>query len=142
MPPIPRPQQVKAPGKHAALKDAQKEPRRQNPGIVLHQALQRRHRPEPNTAKSQPHPRRELLEQYIRRDLADDIRHEEDRQRRVVLHARHAQILLQPKRPGVGDVDAVEERHQVQHDHEGDDVQVDLGRDAPLGGVRRADHFC
>lgn len=80
-----------------------------------------------------------MLEQDVGGDLAEDVGHEEDGQGRVVLDAAHAELGLEAEGAGVGDVDAVEEGEQVQHDDEGDDVQVDLGRDAALGRVGRAD---
>lgn len=107
---IPHSQQIKTPREHATLENSQKEPRNQQPSIILNQPLANRHNSKPKTANTQPNTRREPFQKDIRWNFQDDIRHEEDGQRRVKFHLFETQLSFETKGPGIGDVDAVEKR--------------------------------
>ena len=68
---VPHSQQVKAPGKHATLKNAEEEPRHQQPRVALNQPLANRHDSESKTADTQPNTRGELLEKDVGWDRVD-----------------------------------------------------------------------
>lgn len=53
--------------------------------------------------------------------------------------SRQAQVGFEAEGAGVGDVDAVEEGHEVEDDDEGDEVEVDFGCQPAGGGVRGTD---
>ena len=48
------------------------------------------------------------------------------------------QILEEMERPGVGDIDAVQEGQEIQDAQKWDQTPVDAGDHLPLRGVRRA----
>lgn len=59
-------------------------------------------------SKLTPHMWLELLEQHIRRNLEQNVRHEEDGERGIVLRAVHnVQVLLEPQDGSITDVDSV-----------------------------------
>lgn len=52
----------------------------------------------------------------------------------------HIQSLLQSSQAGVGDIGSVQEADQVQQTHDGDDLEIDLGRQLPVSlGVEAVD---
>jgi len=136
---VPAREQEEAAREHDRLEHAEEEAGGEQAGVVLHDALQGRDGAEADAADRQPDAGREVLEQDVGGDLAEDVGDEEDDQGRVVLRAVHVEVLLEAEGARVGDVDAVQEGQEVEDDHEGDEVQVDPHRDLALGGVRRAD---
>lgn len=120
--------EILTPRKHAALENSQEESRRHKPAPIFDEALADHHKSKHEHAKRHyihrsafrsqttkaktteskrtPNMRLELLEQNIRRNLTQDIRHEEDRQCRVVLGALHdIQVGLEPQNGRITDVD-------------------------------------
>lgn len=104
----------------------------------MDQALHGGEQAETKAAHGQPYPRREALEEDVRGDLEDGVRHEEDSQCRVELRPRKLEVFLKGKGPCIGDVDPVEEGQEVQDADEGEHMDVDLGLELLFGGVRRA----
>ena len=87
---------------------------------------------------TQPNPRREFLKKDIGGDFKEDVRDEEHRKCSIILISNQFQIFDQREGFRVGDIDTVEEREEVQDAEEGDYVEIDLGHEFLLGGVRWA----
>ena len=81
--------------------------------------------------------RLELLQQDVGWDFKDDVGDEEDRERIVVLRAStwEFQFGREPVHGGIGNVGSVKESEQVEDAQHGDDSEIDLGKQFPLGGA-------
>lgn len=98
-----------------------------------------------------------LFQQDIGRDLEDDVRNEEDRQRNIILHSFFdIQVFLEAEEDGIADVDSatgysknintyigmtlrsdhlpINKSQQIQNTQTRHHMPVDLGHQSALGG--------
>ena len=122
LPSIPHPNQIKTPRHHPTFKQPQEEPRRQQPPIAAHKALQTGHQPETEGASRQVPAGREALEEDVGGDFEDGVGDEEDCEGGVELDAREGEVRLEGEGARVGDVDAVEEGEEVEGADQREDV--------------------
>jgi hypothetical protein len=100
--------------------------------------LQHGDQSKPKHANAKPDARFHLFEQDVGRDLAEDIRDEEDDERRIVaVVSVEVQFLAEAKDIGVGNVDTVQESQQIHDAQKWDNMEIDLGEELGVGGGGR-----
>ena len=137
---VPHPNQIEAAGEHARLEQAQEKSSCQESTIACHQTLAYRHQSEKEHAKGKPNIWAQPLEKDIGRDLEDDVRDEEHRQRSIELHTREIEVTDDTERLGICNVDTVEEGQKVEDAEKGNDAEVNSRHKVTLGGMGRAWH--
>lgn len=80
----------------------------------------------------------DLLDQEVGRNLREDVRNVQDGQGDPVVVVGQLEILDQAVELGIAYIRPVEEGQQIEQDHHGDDVEVNLSHQAPLLGRREA----
>jgi hypothetical protein len=78
------------------------------------------------------------LHEDVGGDFENHVGNKEHGEGGVVLHARELEICYQVECFGVGNIDTVEEREEVEYAEEGYNSEVDFGYEFLLSRMRRA----